>query len=61
MGFGFNWAPPSMLVDAIGPGRTIVLLQKAKLPVPTAILEAATHMRPMFTERLDSSRFFIAA
>jgi 3-hydroxyacyl-CoA dehydrogenase len=61
MGFGFNWAPPSMLVDAIGPGRTIVLLQKAKLPVPHAILEAATHMRPMFTERVDSSRFFIAA
>ncbi len=61
MGFGFNWAPPSMLVDAIGPGRTIVLLQNAKLPIPTAILEAATHQRALFNEPLDSSRFFIAA
>jgi hypothetical protein len=50
MGFGFNWAPPGMLVDAIGPGRTIVMLERAKLPVPTPILEAATHQRPMFDE-----------
>ena len=61
MGFGFNWAPPSMLVDAIGPGRTIVMLQKAKLPVPTPILEAATHQRALFNEPVDSSRFFVAA
>ena len=61
MGFGFNWAPPSMLVDAIGPGRTIVLLQQAKLPVPLSIIEAATHQRPLFNEPVDSSRFFIAA
>ena len=48
MGFGFNWAPPSALVDAIGPGRTIILLEQAKLPVPQAVLEAATHQRPLF-------------
>jgi 3-hydroxyacyl-CoA dehydrogenase len=48
MAFGFNWAPPGLLVDAIGPGRTIVMLERAKLPVPTPILEAATHQRPMF-------------
>lgn len=61
MGFGFNWAPPSMLVDAIGPGRTIVLLERAKLPVPTSILEAATHQRALFNEPVDSARFFVAA
>ncbi len=62
MGFGFNWAPPSVLVDAIGPGRTIVLLEQAKLPVPTSILEAATHQRPLFNEpTVDSSRFFFVA
>ena len=62
MGFGFNWAPPGMLVDAIGPGRTIVLLERAKLPVPDVILEAATHQRPVFNEpAVDSSRFFVAA
>lgn len=61
MCFGFNWAPPSVLVDAIGPGRTIVLLERAKLPVPTPILEAATHQRPLFNEPVDSARFFVVA
>ncbi|MBA3454496.1 MAG: 3-hydroxyacyl-CoA dehydrogenase family protein [Deltaproteobacteria bacterium] len=62
MGFGFNWAPPSVLVDAIGPGRTIVLLERAKLPVPTPVLDAATHQRPLFNEpSVDSSRFFVVA
>ncbi|MBA3391282.1 MAG: 3-hydroxyacyl-CoA dehydrogenase family protein [Deltaproteobacteria bacterium] len=62
MGFGFNWAPPSVLVDAIGPGRTIVLLEKAQLPVPMSILEAATHQRPLFNEpAVDTSRFFFVA
>ena len=62
MGFGFNWAPPSVLVDAIGPGRTIVLLERAKLPVPTPILDAATHQRALFNEpAIDTSRFFVVA
>ncbi len=62
MAFGFNWAPPSVLVDAIGPGRTIVLLEAARLPVPTAILDAATHQRALFNEpTVDSSRFFVVA
>jgi 3-hydroxyacyl-CoA dehydrogenase len=62
MGFGFNWAPPSVLVDAIGPGRTIDMLGRAKLPVPKVILEAATHQRPLFNEpTVDSSRFFVVA
>jgi 3-hydroxyacyl-CoA dehydrogenase len=62
MGFGFNWAPPSVLVDAIGPGRTIVLLERAKLPVPTSILDAATHQRALFNEpAVDTSRFFVVA
>ncbi|CAN5919771.1 3-hydroxyacyl-CoA dehydrogenase family protein [soil metagenome] len=62
MGFGFNWAPPSVLVDAIGPGRTIILLEKAKLPVPRCVLDAATHQRALFNEpTVDSSRFFTVA
>ena len=62
MGFGFNWAPPSVLVDAIGPGRTIVLLEKARLPVPMPLLEAATSQRPLFNEpTIDSARFFVVA
>jgi 3-hydroxyacyl-CoA dehydrogenase len=60
MSFGFNWAPPGMLVDAIGPGRTIIMLERARLPIPQAVLEAATHQRPLFTESVAASRFFAA-
>jgi len=62
MGFGFNWAPPSVLVDAIGAARTIRLLEAAKLPVPVPVLDAATHQRALFNEpSIDSSRFFVIA
>ena len=62
MGFGFNWAPPSVLVDAIGPSRTIVMLERARLPVPACVLDAATHQRPLFNElSVDSGRFFVVA
>ena len=62
MGFGFNWAPPSVLVDAIGPTRTITMLERAKLPVPRPIIEAAANQRAMFNEpSVDSSRFFVVA
>jgi 3-hydroxyacyl-CoA dehydrogenase len=62
MGFGFNWAPPSVLVDAIGAARTIQLLEHEQLPVPAVIAEAASASRPLFTEpSVDSGRFFVAA
>jgi 3-hydroxyacyl-CoA dehydrogenase len=62
MAFGYHWAPPSVLVDAIGPGRTIVLLERARLPVPRAVLDAAIHQRALFDEpRVDRARFFAAA
>lgn len=40
MSAGFNWAPPSGLVDLIGLQRTIDLLNRYSLPVP-ALLDAA--------------------
>lgn len=62
MAFGFHWAPPSVLVDAIGPSRTAILLDQAKLPVPKAIREASRHQRALFDEpRVDSARFFTIA
>ena len=62
MGFGFNWAPPSVLVDAIGAARTIALLEAEKLPVPPAVSEAASAGGPLFAEpSVDSGRFFVAA
>lgn len=60
--FGFQWAPPSVLVDAIGPGRTIVLLERARLPVPRPVIDAALHQRALFDEpRVDRAQFFRAA
>ena len=56
--FGFCWAPPGMLVDAIGPGRTIVMLERAQLAVPDALLHAAVLQRPMFVEPIDPAKFF---
>lgn len=40
MSAGFNWAPPSALVDLIGLERTITALEREGLPVP-ALLTAA--------------------
>lgn len=62
MAFGFCWAPPSVLVDAIGPARTIALLERERLPIPRAVHDAASHQRALFNEpRVDTGRFFVAA
>jgi 3-hydroxyacyl-CoA dehydrogenase len=58
MGYGFNWAPPSVLVDAIGAARTISLLDEAGLPVPPAIVAAARANTLLFDEPVDRARFF---
>lgn len=41
MSAGFNWAPPSALVDLIGAGRTRELLERYDLPVPELVAAAA--------------------
>ncbi|MDB4959545.1 MAG: putative 3-hydroxyacyl-CoA dehydrogenase [Myxococcales bacterium] len=62
MGFGFLWAPPSLLVDSIGAKRTIQILEDLELAIPGVILEAASQGRPLFDDpALEPSRFFIAA
>lgn len=62
MGFGFNWAPPSVLVDAIGARRTIQLLEQAKLAVPRVLVQAAEKNTQLFNEpEVDRGRFFFAA
>ena len=50
MGFGFNWAPPSVLVDAIGAARTIELLDREGLLVPPVLAEAAIAGMPLYAE-----------
>jgi 3-hydroxyacyl-CoA dehydrogenase len=62
MGFGFNWAPPSVLADAIGARRLIGLLDRQKLLVPRVVVEAAEKNLNLFDEpEVDRGRFFVAA
>jgi 3-hydroxyacyl-CoA dehydrogenase len=61
MSFGFSWAPPGMLVDAIGPSRTIRMLEAAKLPVPLVVIAASGSHRALFDEpEVRPSKFFAA-
>lgn len=61
MGFGFNWAPPGLLVDTLGAKRTVGLLEKAGLPVPRVVIDAAEKNQNLFNERhADRGRFFVA-
>ena len=58
MGFGFNWAPPSVLVDLIGVKETIAALERAKLPVPEVLAKHGSG--PLFVEpHVDIGRFFV--
>jgi 3-hydroxyacyl-CoA dehydrogenase len=61
MGFGFNWAPPSVLVDAIGAARTIDLLDREGLMVPAVLAEAAIAGVPLYADTHDTARFFTVA
>jgi 3-hydroxyacyl-CoA dehydrogenase len=61
MGFGFNWAPPSVLVDAIGAARTIDLLDREGLMVPPVLAEAAISGKPLYEEPHAPAKFFTVA
>jgi len=61
MAFGFHWAPPGLLVDAIGARRTIELLDAIDLPVPPVVRDAARLDLPLYREPGDSGRFFVVA
>lgn len=60
MGFGFNWAPPTVLVDVIGLTTTVAQLERYDLPVP-AVLRSAKADARLFTEpNVNPGRFFAA-
>lgn len=58
MGFGFNWAPPSVLVDLMGVPETIAALERAKLPVPK-VLRDHRGGRLFDEPHVDIGRFFV--
>ncbi|MFN8641422.1 MAG: 3-hydroxyacyl-CoA dehydrogenase family protein [Candidatus Binatia bacterium] len=60
MGFGFNWAPPTVLADVIGHKETIAALEKAKLPVPTVLANAKAGQRLFTVPAVNVGRFFAA-
>ncbi len=46
MGAGFNWAPPSVLVDTMGPASAVAMIEEAGLPVPEILSKAAASGEP---------------
>jgi 3-hydroxyacyl-CoA dehydrogenase len=60
MGFGFNWAPPTVVVDMLGLRTTLRLLEAERLPVPRVLTHAAQHPdQRLFREpHVNIGRFF---
>ena len=64
MAAGFNWAPPSVLVDAMGAAAAVTLIEGAQLTVPKVLAEAASTGRtaPFFVHpTMNPGKFFVAA
>lgn len=63
MGAGFNWAPPSVLVDTFGKDETVRMIEEAGLPVPENLAKAARSGKPKrFFEQpqVNVGKFFVA-
>jgi hypothetical protein len=60
MGQGFNWAPPSVLVDTIGLAQTIGMLEKSGVPVPAILANAAPGTRFFNHPTINVGKFFVA-
>ncbi len=61
MGYGFNWAPPSVLVDVIGLKPCIQMIEKAGLPVPPALTNAKEGTKFFRDPQVNVGKFFVAA
>ncbi len=64
MGAGFNWAPPSVLVDTMGAASAVRLIEEAGLTVPEALTRAARTGEPkrFFSDRqVNTGKFFVAS
>ncbi len=63
MGTGFNWAPPGVLVDTFSAPAAVAMIEKAELPVPDQLAEAARTGAPrrFFAHpHINVGRFFVA-
>jgi 3-hydroxyacyl-CoA dehydrogenase len=63
MGTGFNWAPPSVLVDTMGIAAAVEMIEKAGLGVPKILADAAKagDGKKFFSHpQLNIGKFFVA-
>lgn len=60
MGMGFNWAPPSVLVDYLGPANTVRMLSEAGVVVPRVIADADESTTFFRHPTINRGRFFVA-
>src|SRR5262245_4984254 len=64
MGAGFNWAPPSVLVDTMGVASAVRMIEEAGLVVPEALARAARTGEPkrFFRDKqVNTGKFFVAS
>ena len=61
VGMGFNWAPPSVLVDVMTPAGAIGMIEGAGLPVPASLVAASEGPKPLFSHpHINIGKFFVA-
>ena len=64
MGAGFNWAPPSVLVDTMGAAAAVSMIEEAGLGVPKILQAAASSQSSelFFQDPLvNIGKYFVAA
>jgi 3-hydroxyacyl-CoA dehydrogenase len=63
MATGFNWAPPSVLVDLVGVRACLDWIERAGLPVPPALAAAQGGKAQRFFQHahLNVGKFFVAS
>ena len=60
MGWGFNWAPPSVLVDVFGREATMEAMDKLGLKVPQALIDLEPGAALFDHPDTNIGRYFVA-
>ena len=60
MGMGFNWAPPSVLVDVLGKDAAVAMIEEAGLRVPKLLADAKPGEKLFDVPTINIGRFFVA-
>jgi 3-hydroxyacyl-CoA dehydrogenase len=59
MGWGFNWAPPTALVDLFGRDAAVAAMKKLGLTVPACVADAAPGARLFTDPNTNIGKYFI--